>query len=121
MDLIPSILMRLQQDIRANAMTIPAGAQIKHYKIVSRLGAGGMGEVYLAEDTQLRRKAAIKFLSQDSITDERARSRLLREARLAATLDHPNICAIYEIGEENGAYFIVLQYIQGETLSERLK
>lgn len=102
-------------------LDITAGTRIKSYQIVSRLGAGGMGEVYLAEDTQLRRKVAIKFLAAESTTDERAKSRLVREARAAATLDHPNICAIYEIGEERGHSFIVLQFIDGETLSARLK
>jgi len=102
-------------------MNIVAGTHIKHYEILSALGAGGMGEVYLAEDTRLGRKVAIKFLPSEVATDERARQRLLREARTAATLDHPNICAIYEVGEESGYSFIVLQYVEGETLAARLK
>ncbi len=80
-----------------------------------------MGEVYLAEDEQLGRKVAIKFLPQDVATDEHAKQRLLREARTAATLDHPNICAIYEIGQEAEHSFIVLQYIEGQTLAAKLK
>ena len=80
-----------------------------------------MGEVYLAEDKQLGRKVAIKFLPAEVATDERAKQRLLREARTAATLDHPNICAIYEVGQEGDHSFIVLQYIEGETLASRLK
>src|SRR5580704_18226349 len=80
-----------------------------------------MGEVYLAEDLRLSRKVAIKFLPADVATDERAKQRLLREARTAATLDHPNICAIYEIGQEAEYSFIVLQYIEGQTLAAKLK
>ncbi len=79
-----------------------------------------MGEVYLAEDRQLSRKVAIKFLPAEAATDERARQRLLREARTAATLDHPNICAIYEVGQDDSHSFIVLQYIEGETLAARI-
>ena len=103
------------------SMNIAAGTLIKHYEILSALGAGGMGEVYLAEDKRLGRKVAIKFLPLEVATDERAKQRLLREARTAATLDHPNICAIYEVAEEGGYNFIVLQYIEGETLAARLK
>jgi serine/threonine protein kinase len=97
------------------------GQTISHYRIVEKLGRGGMGEVYLAEDMQLGRKVAIKFLPGEIATDERARQRLLREAKTAATLDHPNICAIYEVGQEGDNSFIVLQYIEGETLASRIK
>jgi serine/threonine protein kinase/Tfp pilus assembly protein PilF len=97
------------------------GETISHYRIVQKLGRGGMGEVYLAEDQQLGRKVAIKFLPAEVATDENARQRLLREAQTAATLDHPNICAIYEVGQDRGYSFIVLQYIEGETLAARLK
>ncbi len=97
------------------------GETISHYRIVEKLGRGGMGEVYLAEDNQLGRKVAIKFLPAEVATNENARQRLLREAQTAATLDHPNICAIYEVGQDRGYSFIVLQYIEGETLAARLK
>ncbi len=97
------------------------GQTISHYLIIGKLGSGGMGEVYLAEDQRLSRKVAIKFLPADVATDERARQRLLREAKTAATLDHPNICAIYEVGQDDSHSFIVLQYIEGETLAARLK
>jgi eukaryotic-like serine/threonine-protein kinase len=80
-----------------------------------------MGEVYLAEDTQLNRKVAIKFLPQDSIADPQAKKRLIREAQAAATLDHPNICSTYEVGEEQGRSFIVMQYVEGETLADRIQ
>jgi eukaryotic-like serine/threonine-protein kinase len=94
---------------------------VSHYRIIKQLGRGGMGEVYLAEDKLLGRKVAIKFLPAEVATDDHARQRLLREAKTAATLDHPSICAIYEVGEEGGHSFIVLQYIEGETLAARLK
>lgn len=97
------------------------GRTVSHYSIIKKLGRGGMGEVYLADDTRLGRKVAVKFLPAEAATDEGARQRLLREAKTAATLDHSNICAIYEVGEEGGHSFIVLQYIEGETLAARLK
>src|ERR1700693_5557508 len=97
------------------------GEIISHYRIVEKLGRGGMGEVYLAEDKQRGRKVAIKFLPAEVADNESARQRQLREAETAATLDHPNICAIYEVGQEGGYSFIVLQYIEGETLAGRLK
>ena len=97
------------------------GRTISHYRIIEKLGRGGMGEVYLAEDQQLGRKVAIKFLPPEIANDERARQRLLREAKTAATLDHPNICAIYDVGQEGDCSFIVLQYIEGETLAARLR
>ncbi len=94
---------------------------ISHYSIIEKLGAGGMGEVYLAQDTRLGRKVAIKLLPPESMGNEQAKRRLLREARAAATLDHPNICAVHEVGEEAGQTFIVMQYVEGETLAARLK
>jgi predicted ATPase/serine/threonine protein kinase len=100
---------------------IPTGTKFGRYEIRSQLGAGGMGEVYLAEDISLNRKVAIKFLPPALITDEHARKRLLREAQAAAKLDHPNICTIHEVAEEDGRSFIVMQYVEGETLAARLK
>jgi serine/threonine protein kinase len=94
---------------------------ISHYRIISKLGAGGMGEVYLAEDTKLERKVAIKCLPPKSWADEKAKRRLVREAQVAAKLHHPNICAIHEHLEEDNQTFIVMQYIEGEPLSERLR
>ncbi|HEY3134463.1 MAG TPA: protein kinase [Blastocatellia bacterium] len=93
---------------------------ISHYRIVRKLGAGGMGEVYLAEDTKLNRRVAIKLLQQDLIGDEDARKRLVQEAQAAASLDHPNICAIHEVGEAEGQCFIVMQFVEGEMLAERV-
>ncbi|HSQ23506.1 MAG TPA: protein kinase [Pyrinomonadaceae bacterium] len=97
-------------------MTLSAGAKLGRYEIRSKLGEGGMGEVYLPQNTKLDRKVAIKFLPESLTADEQARRRLVREARAAARLDHPNICAIYEVSEEDGQSFIVMQYLDGETL-----
>lgn len=95
--------------------------EISHYRIIERLGAGGMGEVFLAQDIRLDRKVAIKMLPANSIGNEQAKKRLFREAKAAATLDHPNICSIYEVGEEGDCAFIVMQYIEGRTLSRIIK
>ncbi len=97
------------------------GRTISRYSILRRLGAGGMGEVYLAQDTTLNRKVAIKFLAQNSDAGERAKKLLVREARAAAALDHHHICAVYEVGEEAGYSFIVMQYVEGETLASRIQ
>jgi serine/threonine protein kinase/formylglycine-generating enzyme required for sulfatase activity len=102
-------------------MTLPTGAHLNRYEILSKLGEGGMGEVFLAEDTSLRRKIALKVLRSDSTSDDRARMRLIREAQAAAALEHPNICAIYEVGESDGQTFISMQYVQGETLDTYVK
>jgi eukaryotic-like serine/threonine-protein kinase len=95
------------------------GESVLHYRILNRLGAGGMGEVYLAEDAKLERRVAIKFLPPASVADEQATRRLVREAKAAAKLDHPNICSIYEVGEADGRSFIVMQYVEGQTLASR--
>src|SRR5678816_4891280 len=84
---------------------------IAHYRIIKKLGAGGMGEVYLALDTKLDRKVAIKVLRPDSLAEERLKKRLLREAQAAAKLDHPNICAIYDVNEVDSVTFIVMQSV----------
>jgi serine/threonine-protein kinase len=94
---------------------------IAHYRIIKKLGAGGMGEVYLAQDTKLNRKVAIKVLPADTLAQENAKRRLTREAQAAAKLDHPNICAIYDVNEADSLTFIVMQYIEGETLAAKLK
>jgi serine/threonine protein kinase len=94
---------------------------ISHYRIVKKLGAGGMGEVFLAEDMKLARKVAIKLLPTELTGDDQARRRLIREAKAAAILDHANICAVYEVNEEDNCTFIVMQYVEGETLASRIK
>jgi tetratricopeptide (TPR) repeat protein/tRNA A-37 threonylcarbamoyl transferase component Bud32 len=96
------------------------GDKIKHYEVVKLLGKGGMGRVYLAHDTVLDRKVAIKFLSEELQKDDLARARLLREARAAASLDHPFICKIYEVGNIDEQIFIVMEYVEGKDLRAKL-
>jgi TolB-like protein len=102
-------------------MPISTGTRLGRYEIRAQLGEGGMGEVYLAEDTQLGRSVAVKFLPAELMADEQANKRLIQEARAAATLDHPNICAVYEVGEVEGRSFIVMQYLEGTTLDARIQ
>jgi serine/threonine protein kinase len=96
------------------------GDKIKHYEILEQIGKGGMGEVHLAQDTTLDRKVAIKFLPEKMQKDATARVRLLREAKAAAALDHPFICKIYETGEIDSKAYIVMEYIEGKDLREKL-
>jgi len=96
------------------------GQTISHYRILDKLGEGGMGVVYKAEDTKLRRNVALKFLSEHALLSETLRERFLREAQAAAILDHPNICAVHSIEESDGQLFIVMAYIPGETLQQRV-
>ncbi|HEX8735825.1 MAG TPA: serine/threonine-protein kinase, partial [Pyrinomonadaceae bacterium] len=97
------------------------GERLGAFEIESLIGSGGMGEVYLARDVRLNRPVAIKILPPTSAADAQAKRRLLREAKSAAALEHPHICTIHEIGEENSLSFIVMQYVEGKTLADILK
>jgi len=102
-------------------MTLTAGTKLGRYEIRSQIGAGGMGEVYLAQDTKLGRKVALKILLPELAEDKDRMSRFVREAKSASALNHPNIITIHEIGEIDGTHFIATEYIEGETLQTRLR
>src|SRR6266850_6874663 len=99
-------------------MPISPGTSLGRYEIRSTLGAGGMGEVYLAYDTQLDRTTALKILHSDVATDIQRMRRFIQEAKAASSLNHPNILTIYEIGQANSTHFIATEFIDGETLRE---
>src|SRR5262249_28846490 len=94
---------------------------ISHYRILGTLGSGGMGAVYRAEDTTLNRTVALKFLAESTAPTDKLYERLRNEARTASALNHPNICTIYEVGQDAGEVFIAMEYIDGRPLSELIR
>src|SRR5687767_7660049 len=101
-------------------MLLTTHTRLGRYEILSRIGAGGMGEVYLARDTGLQRSVALKILPAEVASNEERMRRFTQEARAAAALNHPNIAHIYEIGEIEGTHFIAMEYIDGVTLYEKI-
>src|SRR5712692_5274389 len=101
-------------------LTFASGARLGPYEILSPLGAGGMGEVYKARDTRLERMVAIKVLPQHLSASPEVRQRFEREAKTISQLSHPRICALYDVGREGETEYLVMEYLEGESLAERL-
>src|ERR1700687_2640565 len=101
-------------------MTLTVGTKLGPYEVLGALGVGGMGEVYRARDTRLDRTVAIKVLPEHLASDPGRRARFEREARAISGLSHPNICALFDIGDQSGVYYVVLEYLEGKTLADRI-
>src|SRR5512137_692051 len=101
-------------------MSLAAGSRVGPYEVKALLGAGGMGQVWRAHDTRLERDVALKVLPAETLGDDMARARLIREARLASKLNHPHICTVYDVGESEGQTFIAMELVEGQPLSARV-
>src|SRR3989337_1580220 len=108
--------MIMNEDADETRKLIPSGTEFSHYRILSMIGGGGQGQVYLAEHTKLKSKVALKFLGEQFLTDPNARTRFAREAEDAATLNHPRIVTIHDVSEYRGRPFISMQYVEGKSL-----
>src|SRR5438876_11973670 len=102
-------------------MTLAAGTKLGPYEMVAPLGAGGMGEVYRATDTRLDRTVAIKVLRQEMADNRERRERFEREAKAISSLNHPHICTLYDVVDQDGTYFLVMESVEGQTLEPRLQ
>jgi serine/threonine protein kinase len=102
-------------------MSLPSRTRLGPYEIQAAIGAGGMGEVYKARDTRLDRSVAIKILPPEVSADPDRRARFEREAKTIASLSHPHICSLYDVGEHEGSLYLVMEHLAGETLAERLQ
>jgi serine/threonine protein kinase len=102
-------------------MSLPSGSKLGPYEVVAPLGAGGMGEVYRARDTRLDRTVAIKVLPEHLAQNHDLRQRFEREARAVSSLNHPHICGLHDIGHQDGIDYLVLEYLEGESLHDRLE
>jgi serine/threonine protein kinase len=102
-------------------MPLSEGKRLGPYEITSAIGAGGMGEVYKARDTRLNRTVAIKVLPADVASDPQYRERFDREARVVATLNHPHICTLHDVGRQDDVDYLVMEYLEGQTLADRLR
>ncbi|MCH7690860.1 MAG: serine/threonine protein kinase, partial [candidate division Zixibacteria bacterium] len=108
-------------DKTQTSLVIIQGTMVQHYRIVEKIGAGGMGEVYLAEDTKLKRKVALKFLPSHLVGNQDVRARFVREAEAMAKLNHPNIITIHEVSEHHGRPFFAMELVEGQSLRDLAK